>query len=197
MSISRKNSMLRLDLDPERYILSDDLLSFTSNTFAPTNTKFARLRYGQNKELIFNIQSQILFLLDYFERVCQTSNVARSSLDVVDSNGQLQNLRQTEVQFEYASKILKPRDTYILVCVELGTPDVEGFPTVNVLLSDSELLTPKFLARVSNATDSKLAEKPAVKKTKKRRTPTSSRKSSLSDRGSLASTSLNNIACTR
>lgn len=125
-------------------------------------------------------------MLDFFFKVCQDSgfDLDRRGLDVVDVNGELKNIRKPEVQNEYASEILRPGKVYILVDVEQGVPEVEGFPKVKLLLKNSDLLTPKLNARIANASDPKSKDKPVgikkntIKLTKKK-TPNSSRKSSL------------------
>jgi len=122
-------------------------------------------------------------LLDYFYNTCHDSgfDLDRKGLDVVDVNGELKNIRKEEVQNDYASDILKPGKIYILVDVEQGVPEIDGFPKVTVLLKNSELLTAKFITRVANANDLKTktagGKKNIIKSKKK--TPNSSRKSSL------------------
>ncbi len=122
-------------------------------------------------------------MLDYFYNTCHDSgfDLDRKGLDVVDVNGELKNIRKEEVQNDYASDILKPGKIYILVDVEQGVPEIDGFPKVTVLLKNSELLTAKFITRVANANDLKTktagGKKNIIKSKKK--TPNSSRKSSL------------------
>ncbi len=59
MASSRKSSLLKLDLDTERYVISDDMMSYTSFSSVQTYIKFACLRYGNNQEIIFNTESQV------------------------------------------------------------------------------------------------------------------------------------------
>lgn len=123
-----------------------------------------------------------MYLLDYFHQICQSSDtpLERSKLDLVDINGDIKNLRHKEVKNEFASKILNAKSVFILVSVTES--DLADFPDVVPLVTDSDVLTPKFLARIANIT-TPLNEKRSrdrVTKKSKKPTSTSSKKSTNS-----------------
>ncbi len=93
-----------------------------------------------------------MYLLDYFHEKCATSDLPmeRSKLDLVDINGDIKNLRHKEFKNELASKILMPKNVFILVSVTQS--NLAEFPEVTPLVTDSDVLTPKFLARIANIT---------------------------------------------
>ena len=51
----------RVDFEKESSILHEEVISENLlNTFSPFDVKYARLRYGNNQELLFNIESQVI-----------------------------------------------------------------------------------------------------------------------------------------
>ena len=114
-----------------------------------------------------------MYLLDYFYEKCQTSEfkMERSKLDLVDINGDIKNLRHKEVKNELASKIISANSVFILVSVTES--DMAEFPEVTPLITESDLLTPKFLARIANVT-TPLNEKRSRDKIKRSKKLTSS-----------------------
>lgn len=78
-------------------------------------------------------------------------HASRQNIDLVDLNADLKNLRREAIKHEYGSTILTNRSTYILVDVVENTDiTLSDFPQVTALLDDSELMTPKFSARLAN-----------------------------------------------
>jgi hypothetical protein len=79
----------------------------------------------------------------------QTRQLNRKSIDLVDTLGECKNLRKPTHKNEYASTILSPKSVYILVDVNETTAPNE-LPTITAILTNSELLTSKFLAKLAN-----------------------------------------------
>lgn len=83
----------------------------------PDMTRFAKLRYGKNEEMIFNITCQVQNIINFFRRKCRDLFTGNETLDLVDKDGNLKNLRLVSNQSKLASEFLNPRETYILVDV--------------------------------------------------------------------------------
>ena len=152
----------RVDFEKESSILHEEVICENIlNTFSPFDVKYARLRYGNNQELLFNIESQVsktvlilhwimsylnilfslkvTYLLNFFMQKCKCEKLKIERLDLADINGELMNLRSNEKRNSYASKILTPRSIYILVQVKENI--------VTPILRNSDLLTPLFLEK--------------------------------------------------
>jgi hypothetical protein len=149
-----------LEHDYTYYLNSNqDSTNFQSNVV--TKVKFARLKYGNNVELIFNLNCQIKYLLEYFYlKLTQSVHVEslKEDLDVTDVDGNLKYLKGNN--FRLASEYLNPRELYILVdskqCdqngVLLSTSSPNPPPNNNnyfritpLLINNSDLLTQTYL----------------------------------------------------
>ena len=88
-------------------------------------------------------------MLNYIVTKCGSKElqIALDTIDLVDINGDLKNLRNHRVKNEYASSLLTARAVYILVEIKDG--DTE-FPIVTPLLKNSDLLTPKLLTKLES-----------------------------------------------
>ena len=102
----------------------------------------------------FNLRNncliQVYYLLNYIVTKCGSKElqIALDTIDLVDVNGDLKNLRNHRVKNEYASSLLTSRAVYILVEIKDGG-DTE-FPIVTPLLRNSDLLTPKLLTKLES-----------------------------------------------
>jgi hypothetical protein len=74
----------------------------------------------------------------------QTPTYHPANLDLADKNGFVKNLREKRMDHSvYASELLEPRETYVLVYVQPS--ELKNQVKVEPLLKNSELLTPSFI----------------------------------------------------
>jgi hypothetical protein len=138
----------------------------TRTTHSPNQTRltpikvietFAKLRFGNNNQILFNIHCQIQILLNYFRQKCdgfnfmEEMNVDLSDdqivIDVADTDGNIKNIHDKTIQTKFASDYLLPRDVYILIEIKSNT--------VVPLLKQSEYLTNSFIKKIAPPQTSK------------------------------------------
>lgn len=76
---------------------------------------FITVRYGENKQEIFNPHCKTLLLLECIKEKCRRSDA--ETLDLVDENGQVANISDAENSSEYASQFVEGRKNYVLIKV--------------------------------------------------------------------------------
>ncbi|CAF0868251.1 unnamed protein product [Brachionus calyciflorus] len=152
--LSRKlsNKSLKINVDNYQPYGEDEKL------YVPTEQqsligKFAILKYGNNKELIFNTECKARHLLDYFYKAC-SDTVTSQVIDIVDIEGNLKELR--EFKNEFCSNILQSRQIYILVEIKTAKFRHHSTDTLRPLLFDSELLTEKFYKKINDYKSTKM-----------------------------------------
>ncbi|RNA20220.1 hypothetical protein BpHYR1_019546 [Brachionus plicatilis] len=132
----------------------DDEVLYVHKKDEPLIGKFARLKYGDDLELIFNIDCQVQNVFDYFRRNCSKIIQEGQVIDVVDLNGNMMNLREN--MNDFCSLKLNARQTYILVAVTTSQIRNHKTDKIQALLYQSELLTNEFLKKVSEYTKNKM-----------------------------------------
>lgn len=113
-----------------------------------TIAKFAKLNYGDNKELIFNVNCQVQFLMDYFRLKCKDV-IKDCEFDLADLDGNVKNLREKSARTKLAIEYIKPRETVILVEIKQLKADP--------LLFNSDLINAHFLKKISQLLNKNIA----------------------------------------
>ncbi|KAM9299009.1 uncharacterized protein CXorf65 homolog [Gastrophryne carolinensis] len=105
---------------------------------------FITVLYGDNEEMLFNINCPVQLLLESMKSCCHCH--PEGDVDLADENGQLKNLR--EQQQRYANEILEERETCVLLAVTKAQDpsDVVFTP----LLNEDSIVNAKFLAKLGN-----------------------------------------------
>jgi hypothetical protein len=152
-----------LEHDYTYYLNSSQDTTNSHHHTTPSKDKFARLKYGNNNELIFNLNCQIKYLVEFFySKLKQTVHVesSKQDLDVTDVDGTLKYLKGNH--FRLGSEFLNPRELYILVdskqCDQNGVllttsspipppPNNNNnyFRITPLLINNSDLLTQTYL----------------------------------------------------
>ena len=110
---------------------------------------FFTLRYGEDDELLFNSNCSIKVLLENIKKRCKRA--ANEIIDLADDQAQVKNLSD-QPDFKYASLLLQPRMTYILVKVNVFVDERTGdtHKTYTSLLDGLDDTNPEFLTRLAN-----------------------------------------------
>nr|XP_002120558.1 uncharacterized protein C22orf15-like [Ciona intestinalis] len=95
---------------------------------------FITVRYGENKEELFNPHCKSLLLLECIREKCRCGDEA--ILDLVDEAGNVSNISDKENLTEYASQYLEGRRKYVLIKVIRSTNvDTEPHKYESLLLN--------------------------------------------------------------
>ncbi|XP_032241759.1 uncharacterized protein CXorf65 homolog [Nematostella vectensis] len=103
---------------------------------------FITVRFGDDEDELFNPNFVTQNLLENIRRRCRCQRGV--TLDLSDEEGDLKNL--PDYLHQYAHKVLKPRETFVLVKIEKGLGDYPK--TYTSMLNDLETSNPKLLARL-------------------------------------------------
>ncbi|XP_068679263.1 uncharacterized protein C22orf15-like [Montipora foliosa] len=103
---------------------------------------FITVKFGDDEEELFNPNCVTVNLLDNLRRRCGCQKGV--TLDLSDEDGEIKNLHEFPTQ--YAHRILKGREVFILIKVEKGQGDQPTSYTA--LLNNLEKSNPKLLARL-------------------------------------------------
>ncbi|KAK7088549.1 hypothetical protein V1264_022458 [Littorina saxatilis] len=110
----------------------------------PSSQSFIIVKYGDNKEAIFNPWCSTHTLLEWIRRKCDCDEDI--ILDLVDLEGQVKNLPSSSE--EYASDYVTGRETYILIRVE---KQGENGPNRYVsLLNNLDEYSPDLMVKLNN-----------------------------------------------
>ncbi|XP_067034666.1 uncharacterized protein C22orf15-like [Acropora muricata] len=109
---------------------------------------FITVKFGDDAEELFNPNCVTVNLLDNLRRRCGCQKGV--TLDLSDEDGDIKNLHKFPTQ--YAHRILKGREVFVLIKVEKGQGDVPT--TYTALLNDLERLNPKLHARLETLSKS-------------------------------------------
>ncbi|XP_068098479.1 uncharacterized protein CXorf65 homolog isoform X2 [Hyperolius riggenbachi] len=120
---------------------------------------FVTVLYGDNEEMLFNINCRVQLLLESMKNCCHS--------DGEDDTGQVKNL--LENQHRYANEILAERETCVLLAVTRSQDSNEVIFTP--LLNDENIVNAKFLAKLGNWGESKdSSRKPKSKRSTRKAT---------------------------
>ncbi|ESO89502.1 hypothetical protein LOTGIDRAFT_204334 [Lottia gigantea] len=119
---------------------------------------FIRVKYGHDKEAIFNPWCSTYTLLEYIRRTCDCDQ--EYVIDLVDQQGHVRNLSTgTE---EYANELVSARETYVLVRIER---DGEmGSNKYIPLLDNLDKFNPELLVKLNNLSRPSTRKKDKYKK---------------------------------
>ncbi|KAM3922199.1 uncharacterized protein CXorf65-like [Leptodactylus fuscus] len=110
---------------------------------------FITVLYGDNEEMLFNINCKVQLLLECIKNSCHYEN--EGEIELADDSGQVKNL--LENQQRYASELLGERETCVLLAVT-RSPDSSDV-IFTPLLHDDTIVNAKFLAKLGNWGESK------------------------------------------
>ncbi|KAM5132055.1 uncharacterized protein CXorf65 homolog [Mantella aurantiaca] len=107
---------------------------------------FITVLYGDNEEILFNINCRVKLLLESIKSNCHCDSEGKPGaqyVDLADESGQVKNL--LENQQRYANEVLGERETCVLLAVtkQQDSTDVIFTP----LLNDDNIVNTKFLAK--------------------------------------------------
>ncbi|XP_048761935.1 uncharacterized protein LOC125670666 isoform X1 [Ostrea edulis] len=107
---------------------------------------FIRVKYGDNQEAIFNPWCSSYTLMEWIRKKCNCENDIL--IDLVDMDGQVKNLSARTK--EYASEVVNPRETYVLIRVEIFFPEIgDGKYNYTSLLNNLGDVNPDLFGKLS------------------------------------------------
>jgi len=104
---------------------------------------FIIVKYGDNREALFNPWCSSYTLMEWIRRKCNCDDDI--TLDLVDLEGQVKNLSTRSK--EYASEVVTPRETYILIRVEKYS---DGKHHYTSLLDNLEEVNPDLMVKLNS-----------------------------------------------
>ncbi|XP_075046451.1 uncharacterized protein CXorf65 homolog [Mixophyes fleayi] len=126
---------------------------------------FITVLYGDNEEILFNINCKVQLLLQSIKSSCHYGN--EGDVELADDSGQVKHLREN--QQRYANELLSERETCVLLAVTRPTDSSDVIFTP--LLNDDAIVNAKFLAKLGNWGESKdSSRKSKSKKSNKKNT---------------------------
>ena len=114
---------------------------------------FFKLKFGFNEEMLFNSNCYTQVLIENIKKRCKLES--DQTIDLADEYANIKGLID-QSPTEYASSLLQPRYSYILVQVKSSVDERTGdvAKTYSPLLEGLEITNPEFLARLNNAKSS-------------------------------------------
>ncbi|XP_063799877.1 uncharacterized protein CXorf65 homolog [Pseudophryne corroboree] len=110
---------------------------------------FITVLYGDNEEILFNINCKVQLLLESMKNSCHYGN--EGDVELADDSGQVKNLLDN--QQRYANELLRERETCVLLAVT--RPPDSSDVIFTPLLNDDTIVNSKFLAKLGNWGESK------------------------------------------
>ncbi|XP_076818083.1 uncharacterized protein C22orf15-like [Clavelina lepadiformis] len=150
-----------------------------------SNQLFITVKYGENREELFNPHCKSLLLLECIREKCKCGGGV--ILDLVDESGTLSNISENNNLSEYASQFLEGRRKYVLIkVIKSSNLDVEP-NKYESLLSNIEKTYPELAERLERLSrPTQLSPKGKNWQTAKKRLGTSVSKTKSPKRNSLA-----------
>ena len=110
---------------------------------------FFKLKFGYNEEMLFNSYCYTQSLIESIRKRCELE--PNLIIDLADEYANIKGISEQPAT-EYASSVLQPRCSYVLVQVKLSIDERTGdvIKTYSPLLEDLEKTNPEFLARLTN-----------------------------------------------
>lgn len=110
---------------------------------------FFVLKFGFDEELLFNANCCMKVLLENIKKRCKIPS--DQIIDLADEQAQIKNLSEQPEQ-KYASLLLQPRTTYILVRVNVFVDERTGdtHKTYTALVEGLDDTNPEFLIRLAH-----------------------------------------------
>jgi len=111
-----------------------------------SNQLFITVKYGDNKEELFNPHCKSLLLLDCIREKCYCQDGI--ILDLVDEQGNVSNISEKDNLGEYANQFLEGRRTYVLIRITKSA-NIEMTPNkYESLLHNIEMVYPELSERL-------------------------------------------------
>ena len=110
---------------------------------------FFILKYGWDEELLFNANCCTKALIENIKKRCKLPS--DQIIDLADEHAQIKNLSE-QPDLKYASLLLQPRCSYVLVRVNIFVDERTGdtHKTYTSLLEGLDETNPEFLAKLSH-----------------------------------------------
>ena len=113
-----------------------------------TGALFFIVRYGDDEQLLFNMHCRVKVLLETIKKRCKCS--PEEIIDLADEHAHIMNLAE-QPDSKYASMLLQPRMSYILVRANVLIDERTGdtHKTYTALLEGLSDSNPEFLMRLA------------------------------------------------